>query len=381
MMVLIDATGIASRTTGVGQYAFQLLSALSEIDSVNGYTILVQRRLRGDHPIWRLAARDNFEIKRVASSAVGPRKQLILPFAMHRTGRRYDVVHFLNSEAAILHGLRSVVTIHDLKFLRHPEYLRRASRLKGYYLRFAIKEAVARAKRVIAVSSSTKRDIVSLLGTEEPKIVVIPEASYLGIYGQALPEGGAIAMDRYGLRRPYFLFIGERRPHKNLERLVDAFAIFKQRYDDWDCRLVIVGKQYAQYTSPLDRVGDRDLRDSVQFTGFVPDEDLRGLYSGAAAFLFVSLYEGFGIPILEAMESGTPVITSNVSSMPEVAGDAAILVDPYDSEAIAKAMAEIMQSPKLREELAQRGYRRARCFSWEETARRTLQVYREVSGA
>jgi len=274
--------------------------------------------------------------------------------------------------------MNSVVTIHDLKYLRYHHLLKGASQLKAMYLKRIMRSVAKKARKIIAVSRSTRRDIVMLLGVEESKIEVIHEASNLASYSPAGCEDNG---SRYSTGLPYFLCVAERRPHKNLEGLMEAFAIFKRRYDKWGTSLVLVGKEYSRHEDSLVDAKYRDIQGDVTITGFVPDEDLRVLYGEAEIFLLVSFYEGFGIPILEAMDCGTPVITSNISSMPEVAGDAAILVDPHDPEEIARAMLAIMGSRSLRDELVQKGYARARVFSWEETARQTLEVYEKVWSA
>ena len=378
MRILLDASGIVNKTTGVGQYSLQLLKAIAELDEQNEYTVLLQRNLHEDHRVFDLRNRPNFTLKKVNIPAIGHKKQILFPWVLKSLRTQYDLLHSLNSELPLFHNLKSVVTIHDLKYLRYPRFLKGAFRLKGSYLKYIIQKGADKADKIIAVSRSTKSDIVTLLGIEEDKIEVIYEASNLGLYSVKNSTDKCPIIERYSIRRPYFLYIGEKRPHKNLEGLIEAFAIFKSRYDKWGSHLVIVGKEYSQYKGPLVQAKEHGLLESIIFTGFVPDEHLEAIYSEAEVFLLVSFYEGFGIPILEAMECGTPVITSNISSMPEVAGDAAILVNPHDPEEIAKAMFAIMDSSSLRDELIQKGYERVQMFSWDKTARQTLEVYEEV---
>jgi glycosyltransferase involved in cell wall biosynthesis len=172
--------------------------------------------------------------------------------------------------------------------------------------------------------------------------------------------------------------VGEKRPHKNLEGLIKAFAIFKEKYDKWNTYLTIVGKRYSSYNEYMTLAESLGVAENLIFTGFIFDEYLKALYSEAEILLLVSFYEGFGIPILEAMECGTPVITSNVSSMPEVAGDAAILVNPYNIQEIVEKMNNIMNSNILKKQLIENGVKRVKQFSWETTARQTLEIYNEI---
>jgi glycosyltransferase involved in cell wall biosynthesis len=189
------------------------------------------------------------------------------------------------------------------------------------------------------------------------------------------PEHFAAVQQRYRLPAQYLLFVGTLEPRKNLTTLLHAYAMLRAEWPGEDLKLVVAGRTGWLYTDIFDTVKRLALDEEVIFTGFVDDEDLPDLYRGAQLFVFPSLYEGFGLPILEAMASGVPVITSATASMPEVAGDAAILVDPHDSEAIAEGMAQVLAEDRLRQAMIQKGLARARRFTWDTVAQNTLEVY------
>lgn len=242
-----------------------------------------------------------------------------------------------------------------------------------------MKKGAEKASKIIAVSQSTKKDIIRLLGIEKDKIIVIYEASNLGMYSRKNDDiSNSDIFKKYSVQKPYFLYVGEKRPHKNLERLIKAFAIFKEKHDSRNISLVLTGKKYSTYHEYITTAESLGVKDSLIFTGFIPEKYLKTIYSEAEALLLISFYEDFGIPILEAMECGIPVITSNISSMPEVAGEAALLVDPNNIQEIVEKMNNIVNSKILRKQLIERGFKRVKQFSWERTAKQTLKVYDEI---
>jgi glycosyltransferase involved in cell wall biosynthesis len=229
------------------------------------------------------------------------------------------------------------------------------------------------------VSEASKRDILEYFNVPPGKIDVI----YNGIderFGEPPPEEDVNRVrERYQLDDPFILYAGNIKPHKNLGRLIEAFHIFRHRGTEFEqVKLVIIGDEISKYAALRHAVHRHKLHKHVRFFGFVPAKTLAILYRLAAVFVFPSLYEGFGLPPLEAMASGTPVITSNVSSLPEVVGDAAILIDPLQPEAIADALARVLTDSALREDLRARGLERARHFSWERSVRRVREIYDEV---
>jgi len=379
MKILIDAFGIVNETTGVGQYSLQLLSALSEIDSRNEYHICLQKKLNDNHPIFNRGNKQNIFFIKDDVSAIGPKKQFYYYKLLRRNRFKFDLFHSLNSELPLFSNIKGIVTFHDLKYIKYPYFLNKFSTIKSKYLKYTMKKGAEKASKIIAVSRSTKKDIIHLLGIEKDKITVIYEASNLGMYSR---KNDGISnndiLKKYSIQKPYFLYVGEKRPHKNLEGLIKAFAIFKEKYDSRNSSLVIVGKRYSGYKEYITRAKNLGVVKNIIFTGFIFDEHLKALYSEAEILLLVSFYEGFGIPILEAMECGTPVITSNVSSMPEVAGNAAILVDPNNVQEIVEKMNNIVKSKTLRKQLIESGLKRVKQFSWERTASQTLKVFNEI---
>ncbi|ADN02507.1 hypothetical protein STHERM_c15670 [Spirochaeta thermophila DSM 6192] len=375
MKILVDALAVVEHMTGVSRYAFQLLTHLARVDEKNSYRVLVPSSLSPDHPlIRRLEGCANFSLMKADIPPVGPKRDI-----RYRAlaGLDFDVYHCLNSNYPLgFHYPRGVVTIHDLKYLKYPRFMGNAWWLKTRYLELVFKSAAKRCAKVIAVSHATKRDIVDLFSIPDPdRIVVIHEAGGLFSASSNVPEQGDRILETYGVKRPYFLFLGEHRPHKNIEGVIEAFERFRQMCRD-PFHLVITGKVHPSYRARMTRL--KWGRDDVVFTGFIPDEHLPVLYRHAYGFLLPSFYEGFGIPILEAMEAGVPVITSNVSSMPEVGGDACLTVSPYDPEDIARKMYVLATDAGLHALLREKGYARAKEFSWEKAARETLKVYEQV---
>lgn len=272
---------------------------------------------------------------------------------------------------------RRVATIHDAIPYVYPE-----TNTKLVWLLFHVwlPIAVRRLHGIITVSHHSKRDIVRYLRVHPERVTVVPH----GVDAHYRPMNPAhvrAVLERNGIDGPYILYVSAvepRKKRKNLPRLLEAFAQLRQWSKRW--RLVIVGAVRKDYRPVFDTVERLELTPHVQFTGFADEAELPALYGGADLFVLPSLYEGFGLPVLEAMACGTPVVTSNVSSLPEVAGDAALLVDPYDVDELADAMRRILADRDLAMELRCKGLARAETFSWERTARETIAVYERVLG-
>ncbi len=276
----------------------------------------------------------------------------------------------------LFHPRASVVTIHDLGYLSYPEAHKPADRR---YLDWSTRWNAHQAAAVLADSRATKADLIRAYGARADKVHVV----YLGrdesLKQVTNPLKLAAVRAKYDLAQRYLLYVGTLQPRKNLERVVQAFERLCDRPQMADVQLVLAGKQGWLYDSLFERVARAGLDERVVFPGYVPDEDMAALLSAATAFVFPSLYEGFGIPILEAGGCGVPVITSNTSSLPEVAGNAALLVDPHDVDAIADAMYRLVTEPDLAAELRRRGHENVKRFSWEKCARETLAVLESVA--
>jgi glycosyltransferase involved in cell wall biosynthesis len=248
----------------------------------------------------------------------------------------------------------------------------------GYaYARGSLWAATHQADRVLTVSEASKRDILQYFRIPEEKIVVIHNAIDERFNQPPTPEEVERVRERYQLNDPFVLYAGNIKPHKNLERLIEAFHMFRRPGFE-QVKLLIIGDEISKYATLRRAVHRHKLHKHVRFFGFVPDQTLAVLYRLAAVFVFPSLYEGFGLPPLEAMASGAPVITSNVSSLPEVVGDAAVLIDPRSPESIADAMRRVLSDDALRLRMIERGLLRARHFSWERSIRRVHEIYEEV---
>jgi glycosyltransferase involved in cell wall biosynthesis len=266
----------------------------------------------------------------------------------------------------------SVVTVHDLGYRYFPEAHTRFQRV---YLELSTRWNAWAARRIIAISQATAEDLRRYYATPAGKIRVIHEAVEPPTDA---PEASPERLARYGLRQPYALFVGTIQPRKNLGRLMEAYArLHRAGYVDWD--LVLAGGKGWLSDKLFAQAHALGLGDHIHFPGYVPDEDLPALLRGARFFCFPSLFEGFGLPVLEAQQTGVPVMCANNSALPEIAGDAAILVDPLDVDAIAEAMLRLSQDEALRQELIARGFENVKRFSWEKAARETLAVLEEAA--
>ena len=262
----------------------------------------------------------------------------------------------------VLTPCRSIVTIHDCIHLVFPQYL--PGRLAHAYVRASLWTAAHRARRILTVSEASKRDILRFLRVPEQKVTVIHNA--IDEHFDVAPPADEVmrVRERYQLHDRFVMYAGNVKPHKNLDRLIDAFARLRQRGFD-DVKLLITGSEVSRYSGLRRAVHRYNLHRHVRFLGFQSEDTLSALYRLADVFVFPSLYEGFGLPPLEAMACGTPVVVSNVSSLPEVVGDAGILVNPYDPESIADGIAQVLSDDALRTTLSAKGLERAGRFSWE----------------
>ncbi len=301
------------------------------------------------------------------------RSLTLVPAALRRL--RVDVFHGMDHVGIPLVGRsgKYVVTVHDVIPLILPETFTPRHRL---VVRLALARVRRKADLVVVPSHAVKRDVVRRVGVHEARVVVTPEGCeprFRPVRSEAALREVAV---RYGLPPRYVLAVGTLEPRKNLTTLLQVFARLRRDGGvDPELHLVLAGAR-GWLDEPIFRtVRSLGLENAVRFPGFIDDDDLPAVYSGAALFAFPSLYEGFGLPLLEAMACGVPVVTSNISSMPEVAGDAAVLVDPRDADGLAAAIARVLRDEALRDRLRGAGLARAREFSWEATARRTLDAY------
>jgi len=366
MKIGIDVSPIVYGS-GVSVYTKNLVEALLKIDQENEYTLFfssLRRRFAGLRV-------DGFARSRVKKFRIPPTALDWLWNKFHfapieRFVGEVDVFHSSDWAQPPAKRAKLVTTIHDLSFLRwpktvHPKVLVAQKRR----LKWVKKEADI----VIAVSQTTKREIVELLGIKESRIRVIYEAVPEDVL-EFVSELASCELrvdkikEKYGVDRPYLFAYGSRAPRKNIKRLIRAFREIREIRDEY--QLVIVGDYQAE----------RKLPRNVILTGFLPRNEMLALFSGARALVYPSLYEGFGLPILEAFVLGVPVVTSNCSSMAEVAGKAAILVDPNSTESIVRGIKTVVNSELIRKKLIEAGKRRAKRFSWERAAKETLEIYK-----
>jgi glycosyltransferase involved in cell wall biosynthesis len=308
------------------------------------------------------------------SAHYGIREQWHLPLALERA--RVTLFHAPHYVVSPFTRCPYVVTIHDCIHLRFPQYLPNA--LAHVYARAVMRTSAHRARRVLTVSNASKQDIQHYLRVPGDKVEVIYNALDERLASPPTPEDMTRVRERFLLTSPFILYAGNIKPHKNVDRLIEAYSILRRR-GVGDVKLLIIGDDVSKYQNLRRLVHRFQLHQHVRFLGFVPEATLAALYRLAAAFVFPSLCEGFGLPTLEAMAAGAPVITSNVSSLPEVVGDAALLIDPMDAGAIADALARVLGDVTLRTELIARGHERVKAFSWQRSVARTRAVYFEVA--
>lgn len=374
MNIAIDVRTINNKQSGVGFYVRFLVEALQKIDKKNSYFLITNNQR--EYPL----------------GTVGEDCQLLYAWFSNENHILGDLwenfflpLRLLCNRIDILHGPAflipslyrykgAVVTVHDLVAYSYPNTI--PIKYK-YYMKMLIKAATLRADRIIVDSYSVKNELMERLKVPEDKIRVVP-LGVSPIYRVADDKNLINSVkERYGIKKDYILQVGNIEPRKNLPRLFNAFKLLKEKTNN-SCQLVNVGKRGWLYKEIFELITRYGLQDDIIFTEYVSEEDLVLLYNGAELLVYPSLYEGFGLPILEAMSCATPVITSKVSSMPEVAGNASLLIDPLNSEEIAWAINKVLTDTDLKGRLKASGLKRATLFSWEKTAQQTLEVYQEV---
>ena len=368
MRIAIDARKL--RDFGIGTYLRNILMELSRLDRDTEYVVLCRPDDMGSGDVLG----QNFRMVPETAPTYSIAEQFKIPLSLAREGVR--LVHEPHYVLPPLIRCRSVVTIHDCIHLMFPQYL--PNRLAYVYARGSMWSAARKANKILTVSDASKRDILRFFNVAPEKVVVIHNAIDERFMSPADPERMDLVRQRYQLDHPFVLYVGNIKPHKNIERLIDAFGRARTQGPD-NLKLIIIGDEISKYPGLRQSVHKHKLDKHVRFLGFQPMETLAAFYRLARVFVFPSLYEGFGLPPLEAMACGAPVVTSNVSSLPEVAGGAALLVDPYDEDAIAAGIVRAVTDEALRADLIARGRERARSFSWAQSVRRIHEIYMEVA--
>lgn len=372
MLIGIDASRAAvQHRTGTETYSVYVIREILRLGRQHRFRLYTNGALPADL-LWSGVAPAHVEVRSIPFRRLWTHLRLSMEIMTHEPDVLFVPAHVL----PLIHPRRSIVTVHDLGYLHYPEAHTSSARR---YLDWSTRWNALRATAVLADSEATRSDLIRSYGAVPEKIHVV----YLGRDTGLTRVDDPLRLDdmrtRYGLGGRYLLYVGTLQPRKNLERVVQAFERICGLSDLADLQLVLAGKQGWLYETLFRQVARAGLRGRVIFPGYVADEDLGALLSGAEAFVFPSLYEGFGIPVLEAGGCGVPVITSNTSSLPEVAGDAALLVDPLDVDAIADAMYRLVTDASLRAELARRGLENVKRFSWEKCARETLAILESVA--
>jgi len=376
MQITLDLSPVVHRKAGLGRYAAALAEQLVTQDKADAFTVFAHGRFDDARlsPTLRALPRATIPLD-VRPFRMGVWLAHALDVGLERWFPRADIFHATEHLLPRFKNVKTVFTLHDLIFQFFPDY---HLPLNRWFLTGAMPHFLRRADAIIAVSECTKRDAIRFYNLPSEKITVIYEAADPAL--RRVEDAHTIARVRaeYAQNQPFLLFVSTIEPRKNIRALVDALKILRAR--GLPHRLLVAGRKGWLYQPTFDHVKQTGMDDAVTFLDFVPDVDLRALYAACEAFVFPSLYEGFGLPPLEAMACGAPVVCANNSSLPEVVGEAALLVDARDPGDIANAVARVISDTNLRDELRARGFAQARKFSWERAARETLQIYQRVAG-
>jgi glycosyltransferase involved in cell wall biosynthesis len=369
MRIGVDLSAIQSTKSGVDWYTHRVIQEMMDILAPDEQLFLFSNRETGFEQ--EAAGRPNVTIIRSAFIYQEPWRQFMLPLLLKQ--HRIDVCFFTNFVLSIAATCPMVLTIHDLSFRLFP---RTHSLRNVIWARSLVPVSTRRSRHIIAVSNNTKLDLVRLMNVPSQKVSVVHEGAPEE-YNPVAQEEDDEAIGHYGIIKPYVLFVGTLEPRKNLNFLIRSFdQVAKARPD---VHLVLAGRRGWMAQSIFDELERRDLLGRVHITGYVRDRYLPALYRQAAAFVYPSLYEGFGLPPLEAMASGTPVIVSRSSSLPEVVGEAGLYVNPLDTNELAQAIDNILSDPGLAADLRKKGLERATMFSWKKAAEQTLAILRDAA--
>lgn len=365
MIIGIDGNEAnVEKKVGISEYAYQLLLQFYKHPELQ-FLIYLKHSPREDMP----KARKGWKY-----IVVGPKKlwtQIGLPFYLFTHFPRPDIFFTPTHYAPRFSPVPTVISVMDVSYLHFPELF---AKRDLYQLTSWTKYSVAHAKRVLTISNASRNDIIQGYQKDPKKVVV----TYPGIKSESKDMNKELSkkelQEKFGIDKEYILFVGTLQPRKNISRLVEAFSHLKKS----STQLVLVGKKGWLYEEILTAPQKFGVKEKVLFLEFVDNNDLPSLYTHALIFVLPSLYEGFGLPVIEAMKYGTPVITSNVSSLPEAGGDASLYINPESVEDITKAMQQLLDNSKLRAEMVKKGYEQVKKFSWEKTAKETLDILQSL---
>lgn len=371
MRIGIDATALPLEPVGAGNYIVNLVQSLVKLGGEQKFVVFAQC---SKQQLFDIPPSANLEWVLVSDSNPAVRlvwEQTVFPRLIRKSG--VDLLHSLHYTRPIHLPCKSVVTFHDMTFFLFPNLHTRSKRL---FFPLAIRLSARRADAIIADSENTRLDTIRLLPVSPGKIFAVPLGVNEHYRPIADPNQLQAVREKYDLPAQFILYVGLVEPRKNLPLLLNAYKISTQRGVDQP--LVIVGRLGWRYQQVLREIEELGIKDKVHFTGYLPPQDLPMVYNLADVFVYPSIYEGFGLPPLEAMACGTPVITSAVSSMPEHVGDAGVLVPPNDLHALADAIQRLISDDSLRSHLAYQGPQQAANYTWDRTARETLRIYQQL---
>jgi len=382
MKIVLDGRFLRRTTGGIGRYTQSLIREMAKLSSQDEFIVLITPDDVADWQDLVTSAQlspQRWQSKVVSIPHYSLAEQTQLPKILNELAP--DLVHFLNFNHPILYRGKFVVTVHDLTILRYPVGAKQQSPIFRWGFRQVLSHAVRAAAQIIADSDATKDDIVNILGAPSDRIRTV----YLGFDPSYqpinLPQRGrlhAYLNEKYSIRTPYLLFLSQWRPHKGIGVLLDAYQQLRDNEPKLTPKLVLAGKPHPAYPEINEQVKRHPYAADITVPGFVTEEDLPKLYQAAEIFICPSLYEGFGLPPLEAMACGTPVISSDSTSLPEVVADAGVLVPAGNASALAGAIGSLLKDQKRLRDYHALGLRRARAFPWEKTARETLAIYQEA---
>ena len=367
MRFAVDAHAIGRHLTGNEVYVRSLLNAFAALDSGCEFVAYTSEE----------SARA-FLPARIRTRAIAANPFLRLGFDLARKVRedRPDLLH-VQYTAPVDCRVPVVVSVHDVSFLEHPEYF---TRDRAWQLQWTVRRTVRQAAKILTGSEFSRNAILKVYGDlEEDKVVVVPNAAASEFRPIARESATATVRERYRIAAPFILSVGDLQPRKNQIGLIRAFAKLLKAYPQLKQNLILVGKETWFAARVREAAKESGVGDRIQFFGFVSDSDLLQFYNACDVFVFPSFYEGFGLPVLEAMACGRAVISSNTSALPEVVDGAALLFDPYAVDEIVRAIADILLDSELRTRMERLGLQRAAHFSWQKTAERTLAVFQEVA--